>query len=109
MSDRRAARGLTARLSPLWVKVPTVIADAGYESKGLAQDLRNRNGWRLIIAKRREQAFRIAGRNWIVEQTSARLSRHRRMSKDHEYPVQTSQTLITIPACVQMIRQIAPE
>lgn len=108
MSDRRAARGLTTGLSPLWPTVHTVIADAGYESKALAQDLRDRNGWRLIIVKRREQAFRIAGLNWIVERTFAWLGRHRRMSKDYEYRVQTSETLITIAACVQMIRRIAP-
>jgi hypothetical protein len=39
LTDRRAARGLTAGLSPLWPKDHTVIADAGYESKGLAQHL----------------------------------------------------------------------
>ena len=108
MSDRRAARGLTAGLSPLWPKVHTVIADAGYESKGLAQDLRDRNGWRLVIVKRREQAFRIAGLNWIVERSFAWLGRHRRMSKDYEYRVQTSETFITIAACAQMIQRIAP-
>ena len=75
-SDRRAARGLTAGLSPLWPQVHTVIADAGYESKGLAQDLRDRNDWRLVIVKRREQAFRIAGLNWIVERTFAWLGAH---------------------------------
>lgn len=108
MSDRRAARGLTAGLSALWPRVHTVIADAGYESKALAQDLRDHNSWRLIIVKRREQAFRIAGLNWIVERNFAWLGRHRRMSKDYEYRVQTSETFITIAACVQMIRRIAP-
>ena len=107
-SDRRAARGLTAGLSPLWLQVHTVIADAGYESKGLAQDLRDRNGWRLVIVKRREQTFRIAGLNWIVERTFAWLGRHRRMSKDYEYRVQTSETFIAIAACAQMIRRIEP-
>ncbi len=108
MSDRRAARGLMAGLSPLWSRVHTVIADAGYESKGLAQNLCDHNGWRLIIVKRRERAFRIAGLDWIVKRTFAWLGRHRRMSRDYEYRVQTSETLITIAACVQMIRRIAP-
>ncbi|WP_432280479.1 transposase [Tropicimonas omnivorans] len=107
MSDRRAARSLTAGLSPLWPKIHTVIADAGYESKSLNQDLRDRNGWRLVIVKRTEQAFRIAGLNWIVERSFAWLGRHRRMSKDYEYRVQTAEAFITIAACAQMIQRIA--
>ena len=60
------------------------------------------------MVKRREQAFRIAGLNWIAERSFAWLGRHRRMSKDYEYHVQTSETFITIAACAQTIRRIAP-
>jgi hypothetical protein len=63
MSDRRAARFLTGGLSPLWPTIHTVIADAGFESKGLYQDLKDRNGWKLIIVKRKEQAFKIVWLN----------------------------------------------
>ena len=84
MSDRRAARSLIAGPFLLWPKVHTVIGDAGYKSNCLAQDLRNRDGWRLVIVKLKEQAFRIAGLNWIVELSFAWLGRHRRMSKDYE-------------------------
>ena len=108
MSDRRAARSLAAGLSPLWPKVHTVIADVSSESKGLTQPLRNRDGWRLVIVKRKEQAFRIAGLNWVVERSFAWFGRHRRMSKDCEYRVQTCKTPIAIAACIQMIRRIAP-
>ncbi len=108
ISDRRAARDLTDGLALLWPKIHTVIADAGYESKGLAGDMRERNGWHLRIVRRREQAFKIAGLNWIVERSFAWLDRHRRMSKDYEYRVQTSETLITIAACAQMLRRLAP-
>ena len=107
ISDRRAARDLTDGLALLWPKIHTVIADAGYESKGLAGDMRERNGWHLRIVRRREQAFKIAGLNWIVERSFAWIGRHRRMSKDYEYRVQTSETLITIAACAQMLRRLA--
>lgn len=39
MADRRAARALAAGLAPLWPRIRTVIADAGYESAALAQHL----------------------------------------------------------------------
>lgn len=98
---------------PDWRAVPavaihTMIADAGYESKGLFLDLKDQNGWKLTIVKRKEQAFKIAGLNWIVERSFAWLGRQRRMSKDYEYRVQTSETLIRIAACALMVRRIAP-
>lgn len=108
ISDRRAARDLTDGLAPLWPRIHTVIADAGYESRALARHLRDQSDWRLRIVRRREQAFRIAGLNWIVERSFAWLGRNRRMAKDYEFRVQTSETFITIAACAQMLRRIAP-
>ena len=70
--------------------------------------MKDRNGWRLKIVKRQEQAFRIAGLNWIVERSFAWLGRNCRMAKDYEFHVQTSETFITIAACAQMLRRIAP-
>lgn len=46
-----------------------------------------------------------SGLNWIVERSFARLGRNRRMAKDYEFRVQTSETLITIAACAQMLRR----
>ena len=85
-----------------------MIADAGYESKGLKQDLRDRNGWRLVIVKRREQAFRIAGLNWIVERSFGWLGRQRRMSKDEEYRASAFGASITVAGCFFSIFRIEP-
>ena len=96
MSDRRAARYLTGGLRPLWPRIRTVIADAGYESGALAQHLEDLNGWTLRIIKRPRPGFEIVGPNWIVERTFAWLGRHRWLSKDYEVRVQTSETLPAI-------------
>ena len=74
MSDRKAARLLTAGLAPLWPWLRTVIADAGYESAALAQYLVEHAGWELRIIKRPGPGFEIVGPNWIVERTFARAS-----------------------------------
>lgn len=53
----------------------------GYHgAEWLSQDLKDRNGWRLTIVKRKEQAFKVAGLNWIVERSFAWLGRQRRTS-----------------------------
>ena len=70
MSDRRAGARLVAGLSPLWPTIRTVIADAGHESCKLRTvEVKRHEGWRLVIVKRSEPAFKIVGLNWIVERT----------------------------------------
>ena len=108
MSDRKAARLLTAGLAPLWPRLRTVIADAGYQSGALAQYLSEHAGWDLRIIKRPRPGFEIVGPNWIVERTFAWLGRHRRLSKDYEFRVQRSEALITVAACALMLRRLAP-
>jgi transposase len=79
---------------PLWPKKRAIIADASHESRRLAHLLLDYAGWNLPIVKRRQRAVRIAGLIRIVERTFAWLARNRRFSKDYEYNVQTSGTLI---------------
>ena len=58
---------------------------------------------KLQIVKRRQRAFKITGLTWIVERRFAWLGRNRRLSKDYEYCVQSSETLIEIAATLLML------
>jgi putative transposase len=107
MPDRRAGERLVYGLAPLWPEIRTIIADAGHESRRLARLLRGYADWDLQIVKRRERAFEITGLTWIVERTFAWLGRNRRFSKDYEYKVQTSETLIELAATRFMLDRIA--
>ena len=106
ISDRRAGALLLGGLAPLFPRIQTVIADAGHESKKLARELFRDNGWKLQIVNRRERAFRITGLTWIVERTFAWLGRNRRLSKDYEYAVQTSETMIDVAAIRLMLNRL---
>jgi putative transposase len=108
VSDRVAGARLLGGLSPLFPRIRTVIADAGHESCKLAQQLMQDNGWKLQIVKRKQRAFKVAGLTWIVERTFAWLGRNRRFSKDYEYCVQTSETMIDIAAIRLMLNRIVP-
>lgn len=108
MSDRQAGARLVAGLSPIWPTIRTVIADAGHESQKLAAEIQRHEGWQLVIVKRSEPAFKIVGLNWIVERTFGWLGWHRRLSKDYEYKVQTSETLVEIAAIRTMLNRLAP-
>jgi putative transposase len=106
MSDRRAGARLLAGLGPLFPRIQTVIADPSHESRNLARELLRDNGWKLQIVKRGERAFRITGLTWIVERTFAWLGRNRRLSKDYEYAVQTSETMIDVAGIRLMLNRL---
>jgi putative transposase len=106
--DRRAAYLLLGGLSSLFPDIRTVIADAGHESRKLARQLLRDDGWKLQIVKRRQRAFKITGLTWIVERSFAWLGRNRRLSKDYEYMVQTSEIMIDIAAIRIMLNRLAP-
>lgn len=108
ISDRRAGERLLAGLRPLFPAIWTVMADAGHQSRRFARELERREGWRLVIVKRRERAFRIVGLTWIVERSFAWLGRNRRLAKDYEYRVQTSETMIDVAAIRLMLNRLVP-
>ena len=103
VSDRRVG----ARLLAGFPSIRTVMADAGYESGKLARELKRRHGWRLHITKRRQRAFKVVGLTWIVERTFAWLARNRRLSKDYELKVQTSEAFIDLAAIRLMLKRLA--
>ena len=99
ISDRRAAFLLLGGSGPLFPDIRTVIADAGHESRKLARQIMRDDGWKL---------FKITGLTWIVERSFAWLGRNRRFSKDYEYAVQTSETMIDIAAVRIMLNRLTP-
>jgi transposase len=46
--------------------------------------------------------------NWIVERSFAWLGRNRRLSKDYEYRLPTSETMIDLASIRLMLNRIAP-
>ena len=106
ISDRVAGERLLAGLGPLFPRIRTVIADAGHQSRKLARCLLCDAGWKLQIVKRGQKAFKITGLTWIVERSFAWLGRNRRLSKDYEYNVQTSETMLDIAAIRLMLNRL---
>jgi transposase len=105
MSDRRAAAGLLGGLGPIFPTIRMIIAEAGHQSRKLTR-LIKAEGYELRIVKRRKRAFEVVGLTWIVERTFAWIGRYRRMSKDYEHRVQTSETLIDLIAIRLMLNRL---
>jgi putative transposase len=107
MSDQRGAERLLGGLGPIYPGIRIIMADAGHQSRKLARQLMQQDGWKLVIVKRGQRAFKITGLTWIVERSFAWLGRNRRMSKDYEYKVQTSETMIDLATIRLMLNRLA--
>jgi transposase len=93
-------------MSTFWESMIFPRSDCGIRSA-----LSPQNCWTKQVpisgVKRRQRAFKITGLTWIVERSFAWLGRNRRLSKDYEYSVQTSETLIDIAATRLILNRLA--
>lgn len=108
VSDRVAGRRLVGGLRFAFPELHTIIADAGHESRRLARQMKQQDGYTLQIVKRRQRAFKITGLTWIVERSIAWLNRNRRLAKDYEYRVRPSETMVDLAAIRLMLNRLAP-
>jgi transposase len=67
------------------------------------------SGWKLEIIERQpgSRGFNVQPRRWIVGRSFAWLIRNRRLAKDYERKVQTSETLIEVAMVRFLIRRLA--
>jgi putative transposase len=79
-----------------------------HQNRKVARTLKEDQEWQLRIVKRWQRAFKITGLTWIVERSFAWLGRNGRLSKDYEYRVQTSETMIDLASIRLMLNRIAP-
>jgi putative transposase len=75
----------------------------------LAEWCQRQGGWTLEIVEREPgtRGFKVQPRRWVVERSFAWLSRNRRLARDYERKVQTSETFIEIAAARLVLRRLA--
>ncbi len=109
VSDPAGARQLLTGLAPLVPRLKKIWADAAYRGKELADWCNQQGGWDLEIVEREPgtHGFQVQPRRWVVERCFAWCVRNRRLAKDYERRVQTSETLIELVAIRLLLRRFA--
>ena len=109
VQDRVGARRLLGGLKPFVPRLKKIWADGAYTGERLAGWCKERGGWELQIVERSTdtEGFAILPHRWIVERTLGWLMRNRRLSKDYERKVQTSETLMKVGIIRLMLRRLA--
>jgi putative transposase len=94
------ARGHFPRLRVIW-------ADGGYAGR-LIDWVKRTCGWlvRTVLRPVGSRGFVLLPKRWVVERTFAWLARYRRLARDYEYAVETSETMIRAAMIHLMTRRL---
>jgi len=85
-----------------------VFADGGYAGDKLAAALARHGRWRIEIVKRSDcPGFHVRPRRWLVERTFAWLNRNRRLAKDFEATLASSQAWLYLASLQLLARRLA--
>ena len=108
VQDRDGARQVLDRLQDDFPRLRVVWADRGYQGPKLGAWVQEQGTWQLHIVRRDPAArgFEVLPKRWIVERTFAWLGRHRRLSKDYERRLDSSETWIRIALSRCMLKRL---
>jgi putative transposase len=87
-----------------WCRLKLIWADGGYET--IVEWVKQHYGWTLVITRRPPDAkgFVVIPRRWVVERTFGWLGRYRRLSKDFEHQVCSSEAMVYLASIHRMLR-----
>ena len=87
-----------------WCRLKLLWADAAYAS--IVENVRKTLGWKVDIVRRSDQAkgFEVLPHRWIVERTFGWLGRYRRLARDFEHTVSSSESVVYIASIRRMLK-----
>jgi putative transposase len=105
--DSKAAQEVLSRLRGRFNRLSKIFADGGYRGE-LVDNVKRIFGWVLDIVLRsdHEKAFVVLPKRWVVERTFSWFESYRRLSKDYEYQIETSETMIQLVMIRLMLNRI---
>ena len=85
-------------------RLKLIWADGAYAH--IVQEVRKQFGWTLDIVRRSDKAkgFEILPHRWVVERTFGWLGRYRRLSRDFEHTVSSSESVVYIASIRRMLK-----
>ncbi len=108
IQDRDGAPELIARCRDAYPSLSRLFADGGYAGQKLATAIEHLDRLAIEIVKRSEaHRFVVLPRRWVIERTIAWLNRCRRLAKDWEATLASSEAWLLIASIRRMTRRIA--
>ncbi|MCL2118448.1 MAG: IS5 family transposase [Planctomycetaceae bacterium] len=92
-------------------RLEVIWGDSKYHNLSFEAFLEHeRPGWRLEVSKRPKDAkgFVPVAKRWVVERTFAWMGRNRRLSKDYERTITSSEATVKLANIALLLRRLAP-
>jgi putative transposase len=107
IQDRDGAKLLFLEIKEQMPHLQLVWADGGYRGK-LIEWVAVHCLWILEIVKRsdKQKTFKVLPKRWIVERTFSWLNRNRRLSKDYERKIESSEAWIYLAMSILMLKRL---
>lgn len=105
IQDRDGAKLVFERVRNRYAKLKLIWADGGYAGKLVAWAEEN-CGRDLEIVKRTDdmKGFHVLPRRWVVERTFGWLGRYRRLARDYEHTVESSEAMVYLASIRRMLK-----
>lgn len=108
IQDRDGAPDLIERCWDAYPSLSRLFADAGYAGQKLEAAIAHLDRLAIEIVKRSDaRRFVVLPRRWVVERTIAWLNRCRRLAKDWEATIASSEAWLIIASIRRMTRRLA--
>jgi putative transposase len=108
IQDRDGAKQLFSEIKEQMPRLHLIWADGGYRGK-LIEWVAVQCLWILEIVKRSdtEKTFKVLPKRWIVERTFSWLNRNRRLSKDYERKIKSSEAWLYLSMSILMLKRMS--
>lgn len=108
VQDRDGGRILIRQLGRQWRRLQLIFADGGYAGQFVDWT----RGWFgrfvAIVPRHTSGRFVVLPKRWIVKRTFAWLGKYRRLSKDYETLIPSSESMIRIAMINLMLHRLSP-
>lgn len=102
LDDREGLLGVIEKVKPILKRLQIIWADGGYQGSFFIPGFKAS----IEIVRRNEKGFKVLPRRWIVERTFAWLGKQRRLSKDYEYRMTHSESMVLLGMLKTTLRMI---
>jgi len=105
--DGTVASWLVDGLPYAYPRLQKIWADAAYRGRFVDRAAQFGIDVEIVLRSDDQQGFEVQPRRWVVERTFGWLNHYRRLSKDYEYWLQTSDAMIYTAMTHLMVRRLA--
>lgn len=103
--DSVAAERVFKRLAGKYPRLKRILADGGYAGDRLVRLAQAELGVELdVVTRRDEAAFKVIPKRWIVERSISWLMWSRRLCKDYEMNIESSEAWVLVASIAMMMK-----